>query len=137
MQKSTINQLKVTVVLFTLMILSKTILAQDSTHIRTSKEVLKYLYQESVRAKYLDKALKINDSIIINQMDMIRTKDSMILNRAEALNQCELDKEIEQIKIQDLEEDIKDLSFKSRLFKFTTILTAGVGTISSIYFWIK
>ena len=71
------------------MILSRGLYSQDTNYIPTSKEVLKYLYNQSVKAKYLEKALVINDSIILNQMDVIEVKDSIIVNRNDQIAVCE------------------------------------------------
>jgi len=115
------------------MIVSRDLLAQDSSHVITSKRVLKYLYQESVRAKYLDKAMSINDSIILNQIDIINTKDSVIINRNEALDVCNEKVELHEIVEKRLSEQLKKRERQSKLFQLTTI----VGVITSAIFIIK
>ena len=62
------------------MILSRNLLAQDSGKVEVSKSVLKYLYGQSVKAKHLDKAMQINEDIILSQMEVIDYKDSLLIN---------------------------------------------------------
>lgn len=112
------------------LILSKSCAAQT---VPVDKEVLKYLFNESARAYYLDKDLKLTDSIIVAQNEIIDIKDSLLFDVNSKVNIKNSQIAICDKGLISANAENKKLSKKVTLFKVTTISVAIIGTISTIY----
>jgi hypothetical protein len=108
----------------------------DTSSICTKKVVLKYFYEQDVKAGYLAKDLKLTDSIIVAQKDILTYKDSIILGQSEAFRISQSEKELCDYALKSSQSENKKLSNKVTFYKITNMVTIIVGSISTLYFLI-
>ncbi len=100
-----------------------------AAQIPVDKDVLNYLFQQSAKAYYLEKDLKLIDSVIVAQKEVITYKDSVLRGQSESYAICETQKEICNFQLITANAENKKLSNKVTLFKITTLVTI----ITTIY----
>ena len=112
--------LMILVLIFTL-ILCKVSAAQS---VPVNKEVLNYLLERNAKAVYLEKDLKLTDSIIVAQKEIITHKDSLLINRNEALRISQNENEMCNAELKSSQSENKKANRKVKFFKFTTVSVA-------------
>lgn len=128
------NFLLATVATFMLLIAFGKCAAQ----IPVDKDVLNYLFSQSAKAYYLDKDIKLCDSINAYQKEILTSKDSIILGQSELINIRNSQNAICDMQLKSSQSENKKLSKKVSIFKFTTIsvgIVSIVQYIKSLNFW--
>lgn len=112
-----------------LLIVSKKCAAQ----IPVDKDVLNYLFSQSAKAYYLDKDVKLCDSINAYQKEILTSKDSIIMGQSELINIRNSQNAICDLQLITANAENKKLSKKVSLFKFSTISVTILGSITTLY----
>lgn len=115
-----------------LMIVSKSVAQCDTNSICTKKIVLKYLYEEAENAAYLRTDTAFLNLVIEATQQKIKYKDSLIVNRNEALGLCKDSYVISQLELNNEKKQVKVLSKKVSLFKTLTLFLSGLAV--AVYF---
>lgn len=99
-------------------------------------DVLKYLLGRSAKAYYMEKDIKLCDSTLYYQQSIVALKDSIILGQSESFRMSQFENELCNVELKSSQNEKKKLHKKISFFKFTTISTAIIGSISTLYFLI-
>lgn len=108
--------------------------AQDTTKVPTDKAVLRYYYTELEKAKFLRKDTAELHGIIKEKEKQLYLKDSLNIIANEKLSIKESEKNICYKEREVLSNDNSNLSAKVKKLKFLSLITAIVGSITTIYF---
>lgn len=112
-----------------LLIASKKCAAQ----IPVDKDVLNYLFQQSAKAYYLDKDIKLCDSTIYYQQSIVKLKDSIILGQSHGILIEKSHNEMCNIELITANAENKKANRKVKFFKFTSISVAILGLTTTVY----
>jgi hypothetical protein len=115
------------------MLLLLTVSKKCAAQIPVDKDVLNYLFSQSAKAYYLDKDVKLCDSINAYQKETLTSKDSIIIGQSERLTIEKSKNEICDLQLITANAENKKLSKKVTLFKFSTISACIGGFTSSLY----
>ena len=124
-----------TLLLIAVILLSLTLSRKCAAQtVPVDKEVLKYLFKESSNAFYLRSEIKLTDSIIVAQDEIINSQDTLIsICEAKSLVKdsqfaiCEME-------VNGLELQKKTLTKEVKKFKLLTYIVTIIGSISTAYF---
>ena len=124
-----------TLLLIALILLSLTLSRKCAAQtVPVDKEVLKYLFKESSNAFYLRSDIKLCDSTIVVQDNIISTKDSLI-------GTCETKSFVKDVQISICEMEVNGLELQKKTltkevkkFKLLTYIVTIIGSISTAYF---
>src|SRR5574343_391644 len=106
-------------ILIAVMLMLLTVSKKCAAQVPVDREVLNYLFSQSAKAYYLDKDVKLCDSINSYQKDILTSKDSIIMGQSERIAICDSRNEITNLELKSSQNENKSLSKKLSLFKFT------------------
>lgn len=116
------------------MLLLLTASKKCAAQVPVDKDVLNYLFSQSAKAYYLDKDVRLCDSINAYQKEILTSKDSIIIGQSERIAICVSKNEITNLELKSSQSENKKLSKKVTLFKFSTIAVCVAGFTSTLYF---
>ena len=130
-----LNSPKLTTLLMILVLMLTLILCKKcvAQTVPVDKEVLNYLFSQNAKAFYLEKDVKLCDSIVDHQQSIVKSKDSLISNRNEAIRISQFENDLCNIDLNLHIKECKKANRKVKFFKLTTITSIVIGAISSTY----
>ena len=116
--------------LICILILYKRCAAQS---VQVDKDVLNYLFNQNAKTFYLERDVKMCDSIVYYQQSIVKSKDSLILNRNEAFRISQYENDLCNIDLNLHIKECKKANRKVKFFKLTTVAAIVIGAISCTY----